>query len=63
MGTLSNSVDQDKMQHETAFHQGLHCLLKNKINLQGLMYILAKSTGLCLSKCFKLKQKKYCRKC
>ena len=25
MGTLANSEDPDEMQHNTAFHQGLHC--------------------------------------
>ena len=24
--SLSNSVDPDEMQHDAAFHQGLHCL-------------------------------------
>ena len=28
MGTLANSEDPDKMQHNAAFHQGLHCLLR-----------------------------------
>ena len=27
MGTLANSEDPDEMQHDAAFHQGLHCLL------------------------------------
>ena len=27
MGTLANSADPDEMQHNAAFHQGLHCLL------------------------------------
>ena len=27
MGTLANSEDPDEMQHNAAFHQGLHCLL------------------------------------
>ena len=27
-GTLANSEDQDEMPHYTAFHQGLHCLLR-----------------------------------
>ena len=26
MGTLANSVDPDEMQHNAAFHQGMHCL-------------------------------------
>ena len=25
--TLANSEDPDEMQHDAAFHQGLHCLL------------------------------------
>ena len=27
MGTLANSEDPDEMQHNAAFHQGLHYLL------------------------------------
>ena len=30
MGTLANTEDQDEMQHNAAFHQGLHCLLRLK---------------------------------
>ena len=30
MGTLANSEDPDKMQHNAAFYQGLHCLLRSK---------------------------------
>ena len=30
MGTLANSEDPDEMQHNAAFHQGLHCLLRLK---------------------------------
>ena len=30
MGTLANSEDPDEMQHDAAFHQGLHCLLRLK---------------------------------
>ena len=30
MGTLANSVDPDEMQHNAAFHQGLHCLQRLK---------------------------------
>ena len=30
MGTLSNSEDQHEMQHNAAFHLGLHCLLRLK---------------------------------
>ena len=29
-GNLANSVDQDEMQHNAAFHQGLHYLLRLK---------------------------------
>ena len=28
MGTLANSDDPDEMQHNAAFHQNLHCLLR-----------------------------------
>ena len=28
MGTLANSEDPDEMQHNAAFHQCLHCLLR-----------------------------------
>ena len=28
--TLANSEDPDEMQHNAAFHQGLHCLLQVK---------------------------------
>ena len=28
MNTLANSEDPDEMQHNAAFHQGLHCLLR-----------------------------------
>ena len=30
MGTLAKSEDPDEMQHNAAFHQGLHCLLRFK---------------------------------
>ena len=30
MGTLVNSEDTDEMQHNAAFHCGLHCLLRLK---------------------------------
>ena len=30
MGTLANSEDQGEMQHNAAFHQGLHYLLRLK---------------------------------
>ena len=38
MGTLANSEDPDEMQHNAAFHQGLHCLLRSN-HLQGQKYI------------------------
>ena len=28
MGTLANSEDPDKMQHNAAFYEDLHCLLR-----------------------------------
>ena len=33
MSTLANSEDPDKMPHNAAFHQGLHCLLRLKHSL------------------------------
>ena len=30
MGTLAKSVDSDEMQHNAAFHQSRHCLLRLK---------------------------------
>ena len=33
MGTLANSEDPDEMQHNAAFHLGLHCLLRLKQSL------------------------------
>ena len=30
MGTLANSEAPDEMQHNAAFHQDLHCLLRLK---------------------------------
>ena len=29
-GNLANSEDPDEMQHNAAFHQGLHCFLRSK---------------------------------
>ena len=30
MGTFANSEDTDEIQHNAAFHQGLHCLIRLK---------------------------------
>ena len=30
MSTFANSEDPDEMQHNNAFHQGLHCFVKVK---------------------------------
>ena len=30
MGTLANIEDPDEMLHNAAFHQGIHCSLKQK---------------------------------
>ena len=30
MGNLTNSEDPDEMQHNAAFHLGLHCLIRLK---------------------------------
>ena len=32
MGTFANSEDPDEMPHIVAFHQGLHCLLKQNLS-------------------------------
>ena len=32
--SLANSEDPDEMPHNAAFHQGLHCLLRQKIFLE-----------------------------
>ena len=36
MSTFANSEDLDEMQHDAAFHQGLHCLkmLKRSSDIQ-----------------------------
>ena len=34
MDTLANSEDPDEMQHNAAFHQGLHCLLRFKMTFR-----------------------------
>ena len=34
MSTFANSEDPDEMQHNAAFHQGLHCLYFGKTDLQ-----------------------------
>ena len=45
MGTLANSEDPDEMQHNAAFHQGQHCLLRLKQSPGTKMhYNLEKST-------------------
>ena len=33
MGTLANSEDLNEMWHNTAFHQGLHCLQIKKYKI------------------------------
>ena len=45
MGTLSNSEDPDEMQHNAAFHLGLHCLLTlNKPSLAEIHHNFKTST-------------------
>ena len=34
MSTFANSEDPDEMQHNAAFHQGLHCFYFGKTDLQ-----------------------------
>ena len=38
-GTLANSEDPDEMQHNAAFHQGLHCLLRLKQPSDTLIHV------------------------
>ena len=40
MGTLAKSEDPDEMQHNVAFHQGRHCLLKLKRSPEIEFYFL-----------------------
>ena len=39
MGTLANSEDPDEMQHDAAFHKGLHCLLGLKQPSENKFYM------------------------
>ena len=39
MSALANSEDSDKMPHNAAFQQGLHCLLKKQNNLHRKKHI------------------------
>ena len=34
MGTMATSEEPDKMPHKAAFHQGLHCLLRQNQSLE-----------------------------
>ena len=38
MGTSADSEEPDEIQHNAAFHQGLHYLLLDKNDLQGKKY-------------------------
>ena len=38
MNTFANNEDPDEMQHNAAFHQGLHCLKNIKKGLQTKEY-------------------------
>ena len=40
MDTLANSEDLDEMQHNAAFHQGLHCLLRLKQSSETVLIII-----------------------
>ena len=39
MGTLAYREDPDEMPHCVAFHQGLHCLLR-QIDLQRIFFVV-----------------------
>ena len=36
----ANSEDLDELPHKAAFHNSLHCLQRDKNNLQGQKYII-----------------------
>ena len=38
-GTLANSEDPDEMMHHAAFHQGLHCVLRQNKSSEKELYI------------------------
>ena len=41
MGTLANLEDPDEMPHDAAFHQALHCLLRqNKSSVKEIQYFI-----------------------
>ena len=41
MGTYANSEDPDEMLHNAAFHQGLHCLLRQNLSsVKEIQYFL-----------------------
>ena len=40
MGTLANSADQDEIQHNAEFHQGLYCLLRLNQQFTDYEYII-----------------------
>ena len=44
MGDIANSEDQEEMQHDTAFHQGLPCLLRLQQNATDIKNILDLTT-------------------
>ena len=50
MDTLANSDNPDEMQHNAAFHQGLHCLLRlkrsSKKEIQFLLEIITRDPSI-----------------
>ena len=41
MGTLENNEDPDEITHRAAFHQGVHCFLKqNRSSVKEIQYNL-----------------------
>ena len=48
--TLANSEDPDKMQHNAAFHQGLHCLVRSN-HLEGQRNVIIKQDQTLLWTC------------
>ena len=42
--TFANSEDPDEMQHNAAFHQGIHCLLRVKLSLDKTVFFFLNIT-------------------
>ena len=45
MGTMANSEDPDEMPHKAAFHQGLHCSLRENQSSENFFLIKTYNPG------------------